>query len=175
MASTAFLSLAKKAHLSDGTTYAYVVAPPSSPGQATFLLLHRYPSSSYDWRHQIIGLLKGGYGFIDPDLLGYGETDKPTDPHAYRLNTMCNHMVEILDIENVSIALLVGRALLSPLASRLPTYHRHRCHGLMTIAVSYLEPGIVWNMDAISKLSKSLVGYETYGYWKWHNTDEAAN
>jgi alpha-beta hydrolase superfamily lysophospholipase len=109
MASTAFLSLAKKAHLSDGTTYAYVVAPPSSPGQATFLLLHRYPSSSYDWRHQIIGLLKGGYGFIDPDLLGYGETDKPTDPHAYRLNTMCNHMVEILDIENVSIALLVGR------------------------------------------------------------------
>lgn len=108
MASVAFPSLAKEAVLLDGTTYGYVHVAPSNTTNPTFLLLHGYPSSSYDWRHQINGLRKAGFGVIAPDLLGYGDTDKPSDFEAYRMKTMSGHMVELLDIENVNRAVAVG-------------------------------------------------------------------
>ena len=75
MASIAFPALAKKTTLSDGTTYGYVASAPASPDKPTLLLLHGYPSSSFDWRHQIASLPKAGFGVIVPDLLGYGDTD----------------------------------------------------------------------------------------------------
>ncbi|KAI1932862.1 hypothetical protein LOZ12_000267 [Ophidiomyces ophidiicola] len=174
MASLAFPSLAKKATLSDGTTYGYVAVPASTASKTTFLLLHGYPSSSHDWRHQIAFLQKAGYGVIVPDLLGYGDTDKPTDLTAYRMKTMCAHMAEILDLENVSRAVAVAHDWGVGLVSRLATYQRHRFYGIVTVAVTYVEPGLVWDIDAICELTKSIVGYETYGYWKWHNTEEAA-
>ncbi|KAJ1712724.1 hypothetical protein CA14_011218 [Aspergillus flavus] len=197
MASTAFPSLAKKVQLSDGTTYGYVAVPPSTPDDVSFLLLHGYPSSSYDWRHQIAGLQEAGYGLIAPDLLGYGDTDKSRDLKAYRNKIMSTHIVEILDREGIDkVVLSAGGnqasllkadiSRLSPtnetiymnrgvgLASRLATYHRSRFYGLVTIAVAYIEPGTIWDIDAICETTKSIIGYETFGYWKWHNTDEAA-
>lgn len=108
MASTAFPSLAKKVQLSDGTTYGYVAVPPSTPDDVSFLLLHGYPSSSYDWRHQIAGLQEAGYGVIAPDLLVYGDTDKPRNLKAYRNKTMSTHIVEILDREGIDKVVLVG-------------------------------------------------------------------
>lgn len=108
MASIAFPSLAKKATLSDGTTYGYVHIASSSSAKPNFLLLHGYPSSSYDWRHQIRALQSAGYGVLAPDLLGYGDTDKPEDVEAYRMKSMSDHMVELLDIENVRRCIAVG-------------------------------------------------------------------
>ena len=32
------------------------------------------------------------------------------------------------------------------LASRLVTYQRHRFYGIVTVAVSYVEPGLVWDI-----------------------------
>ncbi|OCL10067.1 epoxide hydrolase [Glonium stellatum] len=173
MASIAFPSLAKKATLSDGTTYGYVAVAPSSPSKLTFVFLHGYPSSSHDWRHQITALRKAGYGVIAPDLLGYGDTDKPTDLTAYRMKTMSNHIAEILDLENVPRCIAVAHDWGVGLISRLATYHRHRFYGIATIAVSYVEPGLVWDIDGMIKLTESLFGYPTYGYWKWHNTEQA--
>lgn len=102
MASLAFPSIAKKATLSDGTTYGYVAVAPADSKKPTFLFLHGYPSSSYDWRHQIQSLPAAGFGVIVPDLLGYGDTDAPADVSAYRMKTMAQHIAEILDKEGVS-------------------------------------------------------------------------
>ncbi|PYI04807.1 alpha/beta-hydrolase [Aspergillus sclerotiicarbonarius CBS 121057] len=173
MASVAFPTQAKKATLSDGTTYGYV-AIPASAGNATFLLLHGYPSTSYDWRHQIAALQQAGYGVIAPDLLGYGDTDKPTDLKAYRLKVMSSHMVEILDLEKVSRAVLVAHDWGVGLASRLAFYHGNRFYGLVTMAVSYTAPGGKFDLDAVLERTKAAFGYETHGYWLWHNSDEAA-
>lgn len=158
MASVSFPTQAKKATLSDGTTYGYVSIP-ASAGKSTFLLLHGYPSTSYDWRHQIAALQEAGYGVIAPDLLGYGDTDKPTDLNAYRMKVMSSHVVEILDLEKVSRAVLVShdwwvsfyRRVLPiatnkwirgvGLASRVAFYYPDRFYGLVTIAVSYTAPG----------------------------------
>ncbi|PYH95678.1 alpha/beta-hydrolase [Aspergillus ellipticus CBS 707.79] len=174
MASIAFPSIAKKATLSDGTTYGYAAIAPASADKSTFVLIHGYPSSSYDWRIQIEALKKEGHGVIVPDLLGYGDTDKPLDLQAYRLKTMSNQVVEIMDIEKVSRAVLVAHDWGVPLASRMVLYHTQRFYGLVTVAVSYTAPGADYDIDAICELSKKLIGYETFGYWKWHNTEEAA-
>ncbi len=95
MASIAFPQLAKKAKLSDGTTYGYihVPAPPSKP---TFLLLHGAPSSSYIWHHQIERLPKAGFGIVVPDLLGYGDTDMPEQIEPYRMKNVCPQIHELV-------------------------------------------------------------------------------
>ena len=168
MASIAFPTLAKKRTLSDGVTYGWVAVAPSSPSKPTFLFLHGYPSSSFDWRKQIESLPKLGFGLIVPDLLGYGDTDKPVELEAYNLKTMSRQVAEILTIEGVSKCFMVSHDWYerklnvyrctdhrrgSGLASRLATYHRERFYGMITVSVSYIEPGIVWD---IGKFSKTL-------------------
>lgn len=55
----------------------------TSPGDGpTILMLHGYPSSSYDYRHVIPHL--GGRAWLTLDFLGFGLSDKPR-PHRYSL------------------------------------------------------------------------------------------
>lgn len=44
---------------------------------------------------------------VAPDLLGYGDTDKPADPVFCHLKTMSLHLAEILD-KKVGRCLAVG-------------------------------------------------------------------
>lgn len=178
MASIAFPSLAKKRCLSDGTTYGYVASAPTAPDKPTFLLLHGYPSSSYDWRHQIASLSGSGFGVIAPDLLGYGDTDSPSDVGAYRMKSMAGHIAEILDNEDVSRCVAVshdwfvipvrwcmyvtrllcrfGSAYTcsrgSGLLSRLTTYIPERLLGAVFISVGYVEPALVWDIGKLTAL-----------------------
>lgn len=94
--------------MGDGTTYAYVHIAPTLSTKPTFLLLHGWPSSSYDWRHQISFLSSLGYGIIAPDLLGYGETDAPIEVEAYEFKRMANHIAELLEHEKVVKVIGVG-------------------------------------------------------------------
>lgn len=97
MASIGFPALSANVHLPNGTKYGFVHVKPS--GNKPYLLLyHGFPSSSYDWRHQIKHFAELGYGLLAPDLLGYGDTDKPSDPSAYRLKKMCDEVAAILII-----------------------------------------------------------------------------
>jgi len=95
MASFAFPNLAKKATLSDGTTYGYIHVP-AAPSKPTFLLLHGAPSSSYIWHHQVELLPKADFGVIAPDLLGYGDTDRPESYEPYQLHRMVPHIHELV-------------------------------------------------------------------------------
>ncbi|KZL77637.1 epoxide hydrolase [Colletotrichum tofieldiae] len=156
MASLAFPSIAKKVVVQDGTTYGYAVVAPAAADKPVFLLLHGYPSSSYDWRNQIRTLSAAGYGIIVPDLLGYGDTDAPGGVGAYRFKTMSQHMVDILDSEGVSGCIAVGHDWGCGLLSRLVTYIPDRLIGVVFLS-----------------LGREINGYETHGYWLWHGTEEA--
>ena len=93
--------------LSNGTTYSYVHVP-AKDGKPYLLLLHGFPSSAYDWRHQVNHFSDRGYGLIIPDLLGYGGTDKPTEKDSYRLKKMSDEFAEILDTLKVEKVVGVG-------------------------------------------------------------------
>ncbi|KAI4261886.1 MAG: hypothetical protein L6R42_002925, partial [Xanthoria sp. 1 TBL-2021] len=78
MAALAFPNITTSAKLSSSVTYSYVHV--QAKGSKPYLLfLDGFPSSAYDWRHQIEFFSDRGYGLIVPDLLGYGATDKPQE------------------------------------------------------------------------------------------------
>jgi soluble epoxide hydrolase/lipid-phosphate phosphatase len=74
----------------------------------TLLFIHGFPSTSYDWRHQVAYFQLRGYGVIVPDQLGYGGTSKPTDSQSYRASLMAKSLIEILDAEGVEKAVAIG-------------------------------------------------------------------
>lgn len=47
------------------------------------LLLHGEPSWSFLWRRVVPELTAAGMRVVAPDLVGFGRSDKPTDPAAY--------------------------------------------------------------------------------------------
>ena len=93
--------------VSGGYTYTYAIAPPNY-GRGTYLLLHGFPSSSYDWRYTIQDLTNAGCGVVAPDLLGYGATSKPDSYKEYAQENISKHVVDILKHEGISNVIGVG-------------------------------------------------------------------
>lgn len=60
------------------------------------LLLHGFPDSSALWRHQIPALVNAGYRVVAPDLRGFGETERPEDKDAYRMETLLADVLGLL-------------------------------------------------------------------------------
>ena len=80
-----------------GFNHTACVKQPASPEVPTILFIHGFPSSSYDWRHQIDFFAKEGYGIIAPDLLGYGGSDKSSDPADYTIKKVGDNVLDIVD------------------------------------------------------------------------------
>ncbi len=78
----------------------------SPSGRNLVLLLHGEPSWSYLYRKMIPGLVAAGHRVVAPDLIGFGKSDKPSDPAAY---TYAAHMSWLeaflagLDLRNVTL------------------------------------------------------------------------
>ncbi|RDL35200.1 putative epoxide hydrolase 2 [Venustampulla echinocandica] len=156
----------------DGTKYAYVHIP-SAVSKPTFLLLHGFPSSSYDWRFQIKTLADLGYGVIVPDLLGYGDTDKPAELERYKFKKMASDIVQILDKESIGTVIGVSHDWGSGLLSRLVNYHPDRFSALVFTSVPYMEPG-PFDLDGLNAMTEAAFGYPTFGYQYFFNEDDAA-
>lgn len=71
------------------------------------LLLHGFPQCSYAWRRQI-PVLARRFRTVAPDLRGYGETDKPAEIEAYRVETLVRDVVELVRALGAERAHLVG-------------------------------------------------------------------
>lgn len=89
-------------------TYSYIHIPPQLPNTQYILFLHGFPSTSRDWRHQISYFAAKGYGILAPDLLGFGETSKPSGLEMYRGKGMAEDIVEIMASEGVGVVVGVA-------------------------------------------------------------------
>lgn len=108
---------------SRGFTYSYCLGKPSEetiteldpgdPPLPALLFLHGFPTSSRLWRHQVEFFVQRGFVVIAPDLLGFGETSKPTEVESYRSSLICKDIIEILDAEALGEAIAIGHDLLS--------------------------------------------------------------
>ena len=88
--------------------YHYLFSP-ASPQKPTFLFIHGFPSTSYDWYHQINYFQPRGYGLVVPDLVGFGETEpKSTDPADFLHTAIAQDLLDILDEEGVQNVIAVG-------------------------------------------------------------------
>lgn len=97
----------KSVTTSRGLRYSYY-AFPAHQGKPTLFFCHGFPSTSRDWRYIVPYFKDRGYGVIAPDMLGFGDTDKPTDPALYVSSVMSKDLVQILDAEKVGTAIAIG-------------------------------------------------------------------
>lgn len=90
-----------------GFVYNYYSSSPQQD-KPVLLFLHGYPSTSSEWATFVAFFEKRGYGAIVPDLLGFGRTDKPTDPKFYVSTGLVDDVVDILDVEKVDQVVVIA-------------------------------------------------------------------
>ena len=82
---------------SSGFNYTTHYKNPTNPKLPYITFIHGFPSSSYDWRHQVEFFQNKGYGVIAPDTLGYGLSSLPNDPQDYRVQSITDSIMEVVD------------------------------------------------------------------------------
>lgn len=92
---------------SRGIKYHYYFSP-AEDSKPTLAFLHGFPSTARDWRHIVPYFKDKGYGIIAPDMLGFGDTDKPTDPAAHIMSLVTKDIVEIIDSEKLDKVIAIG-------------------------------------------------------------------
>lgn len=100
-------ALYKDTTVSRGYTYRYFHSP-AALGKPTLLLVHGFPSSSYDWRRQVAFFQPKGYGILVPYLLGAGGTSKPDSADAFRFALIARDLVDVLDAERLETVVGIG-------------------------------------------------------------------
>ncbi|KAH9943616.1 Alpha/Beta hydrolase protein [Amylocystis lapponica] len=163
----------KEAVTRRGFKYSYF-ASASRSSKPTILLLHGFPMTSRDWRKQVPVLQEAGYGIIAPDCLGYGGTDKPTDPTKYKYSEMAADLVDILDAEKADKVVVIGYDWGSTMTSRFANYYPERCLALAFLVLGYTLPYTDFNYPAAVAATEKMLGYAPFGYWAFFSEEGAS-
>lgn len=147
----------------NGNKYSFTHVKPTSRDN-TLLFLHGFPSTLYDWIFQIRYFTTKGYGVVALDLLGYGETSAPDDVGNYRLKSMSDEVVQLLDSLQLQQVIGVGHDFGATLLSRLAAYHPQRWSTLVFLSVGPPSLGTPFDVDAINLMTKGILGFEMLGY-----------
>jgi soluble epoxide hydrolase/lipid-phosphate phosphatase len=156
-----------------GYTYAYVHHAPSTPNKPILLFFHGFPSTSYDWRHQIPYFTSLGYGIIALDLLGYGSSSKPTAVEPYIGHSMAADIISILDHESVKSVVGLGHDWGTYLLSQLIIWYPDRIERCVFVSVPFHVPGRKTDVKVVNEKSRKVLGFETLGYWMFLTADGA--
>lgn len=88
----------------DDIRMAYVDVGPADAD--TVLLLHGEPSWSFLYRHVVDALIAAGHRCVVPDLIGFGRSDKPSDPSDYsyarHVEWVRRLLFDHLDLRNIT-------------------------------------------------------------------------
>ncbi|TGJ79445.1 hypothetical protein E0Z10_g9317 [Xylaria hypoxylon] len=159
----------------DGYTYVYDYAAAANASKPTILLLHGYPASRDDWEHTIPALTAEGYGVVAPDILGFGDSSKPTELEAYDLKGIIGHLTEILDAEGLKDVVGVGHDVGANVLSRAAAWIPERFTKFVFVTVPYAPAGNFFDLDAINAYSLATRGYAQFGYWYFFNSWDTAD
>ncbi len=66
-------------------------------GDNVALFLHGFPESRFSWRFQLPLLAKLGWRAVAPDLRGYGDSSRPRETSAYRVENLTDDVAGIFD------------------------------------------------------------------------------
>ncbi|MEP7291451.1 MAG: alpha/beta hydrolase [Chloroflexota bacterium] len=72
------------------------------------ILLHGFPEFWYGWHAQITFLAEHGYRVWAPDQRGYNLSDKPAGVKAYRVETLVQDVLSLIDASGQHTVYLVG-------------------------------------------------------------------
>lgn len=166
--------LTKTHTTSDGQTYTYTFAGAANTSQPTLLLLHGYPASRHDWDIPIAALTAAGYGIVAPDLLGFGDSSKPTDVEAYNTKTLSGHIDQILEAENLPQVIGVGHDWGTGMLGKAVTWFPERFAKIVYVTTPYIPAGLLFDLDATNKAAVDEGKPMPLGYWYFFNSWDAA-
>jgi len=129
--------------LSTGRTYHYVDQLPANYDAnktVTLLLVHGFPDLWASWKNQIVPWVQAGYRVVAPDMLGYGQTEKPDEPEEYSFKKLSDDLAALLDHVGSPKAVLIGHDWGSFIAGRFVLWHPQRVLGITHISVSFYPP-----------------------------------
>lgn len=104
------------------------------PNSPPVLLVHGYGCSVFVFRRNMPALADAGFRAIAVDLKGHGLSDKPVAPDEYTVDSLVEHLLEILDALGLERPALAGHSLGGSLIYHFATKYRHRarCLGLLS-------------------------------------------
>jgi pimeloyl-ACP methyl ester carboxylesterase len=121
---------------------------PTSP---PVLLVHGWGCSVFVFRRNMAALAAAGFRAIAVDLKGHGLSDKPVAAHEYTIDSLVEHLGEILDALGLERPALVGHSLGASLIHHFAVKHpqRVRCLGLLS-AVGLTGVSLMWLYRALT-------------------------
>lgn len=75
------------------------------------ILLHGFPYTWFEWRHQIAALTQAGFRVVAPDIRGFGQSGKPDRIEDYTILHSASDVVALLAALGEDRAVLVGHDL----------------------------------------------------------------
>ncbi|THV08242.1 epoxide hydrolase [Dendrothele bispora CBS 962.96] len=149
------------AQLSTGRTYHFVDQLPENykPRRTpTLLCVHGFPDCWY----QIGPWTRKGFRVVVPNMLGYGDTDRPQHPSEYSTKKLCADLAALLDFVGVQRAVVIGHDWGAFTAGRFALWHPDRLHALVILSVPYTPPTPQYMpVEKVAKLAPDLA-YQAY-------------
>ena len=136
-------------YLDEGAGQGAQAKPGADNVQRTWLCLHGNPSWSYLYRHQIPVWLAAGDRVVAPDLIGFGQSDKPKKEGAHRFTWHRQVLLELVARLDLRRVILVVQDWGGLLGLTLPLAAPERYVGLLVMNTllatgeSPLPPGFV--------------------------------
>ena len=113
-------------------------APPSRPGRPPLLLIHGYPTASYDWV-RVWPRLAARHSLYALDLLGFGRSEKPRDTD-YPIELQADLCMALLDDRGVGNAHVLAHDYGDTVAQELLA--REREGQLRIASMAFLNGGL---------------------------------
>lgn len=155
--------------------YTYYVSRPKA-GHPTVLLLHGCPDTASLWSDLIAShLVPAGYGIIVPDLIGYGDTDKPAAVELYSLALISSQVLSVLDNEQLRTVIVLGHDFGAALASKMYSYHPERVAGLITLGTAFIPPSpYIFDFQQVKAMLEQYQGYCSIWYFPLFTSEDGA-
>lgn len=106
----------------------------------TVVLLHGNPTWGFLYRNFIPPLVLAGHRVVVPDHLGFGRSDKPTDPAVYRIADHVRRMDELLESLDLHNVTLVPQDWGGPIGMAWAVKHPERVSGLFILNTAAHNP-----------------------------------
>ncbi len=125
----------------------YLQEGTGSPGKLPIVLVHGFPQTSHEWRHQIPALAAAGHAVFAPDTRGFGGTGRPGVRVTRQL--LVRDLIDFLDAAGVDQAHLVG----------------HDWGGIIASAAVFERPERFATVALIDTLTTVWAPWAIHGYW----------
>ncbi|UZR92462.1 alpha/beta fold hydrolase [Chondrinema litorale] len=137
-----------------------VSEPAKTGGKPPLLLLHGFPTSSWDW-HKLWPLLSEKFRLIAPDMMGFGFSDKPRE-YQYSILDQADMIELLLQKSKINKVHILAHDYGDTVAQELLARHQDRIQfredGVLINSVTLLNGGLFPEVHHAKGLHKILSG-----------------